>query len=65
MSTRLLKDKINGFHVTKFNLLRSTTQLIIHIQIWLSFLVKYIICGREIESWKYRSGKMAQSKIKQ
>ena len=30
-----------------FNLLTFATQLIIHIKIWLSFVVKYIICGGE------------------
>ena len=51
------------FHNFKF--ITFATQLILHIKYWLSFDIKYIICGEEIDSWNYRSGRIALSQIKQ
>ena len=42
-----------------FNLIKFATQLILHIHIWLSCVVKYIICGVEINGSNFKSGGLA------
>ena len=45
MSTKLLKDNIYGFRVPRFQLVTLATHLIINRNVWLSFVMKYIVCG--------------------
>ena len=42
-----------------FKFLAFMTQLIIHINIWLSCVMKYNIGGGEIKSWNYRGGRIS------
>ena len=45
MSTRFLKDKIDWFCATLFQLADIRDKTYPSHKIWLSFFVKYIICG--------------------
>ena len=53
MSTIFLKDKINRPVFHSFNFLTFTTQIILHIKIWLICVMNYIICGGGINIWNY------------
>ena len=44
-------------HNLKF--LTFTTKLIFHIKNWLNCVLKYILCGEEINIWNYKSGRIA------
>ena len=64
-STIFLKDKINGVHVTQFQLAYIIDTTHPSHKTCLSCAVKYIICGVKINLWNYMSGRIAEIKIKQ
>ena len=59
ISTRPLPDNIAWVHVQLFKFLTLGTQTILHIKIWLSCVLKYIVCGKETKIWNYKSGRIA------
>ena len=59
MSKVLLKDMIDGVRVPQFQLDYICDKIIFYIRIWLSCVVKWIICGGGTNSCNLKIGKIA------